>query len=738
MTTPWTSGYYLYKSKLITEALQNENLLAGFRHNDPLPSGYGYGVDERCIEYPWLIANLSCGPGLLLDAGSTLNHDFILDHPALQGKGIHILTLAPEANCFWQQGISYLFHDLRDIPIRDNYYDTIVCISTLEHIGCDNTFYTGTDSHRENKPEDFIRAMQELRRVLRPGGTLFLTVPFGVHRHFGTFQQFDRELLKRAANVFSTPTDKAIQTFYRYTPGGWNIASADDCADCEYVGWITQPRNQWPDPIPVERDLAAAARAVACVQMVKGQEGLISVSSLGLDQYLSTAARRLDPLQHQLLAVQQQCVAFAQENSRLSAKLAGSEQRRPINDGLVMNDRPPIRRAARPSTLSLCIVTKDSAGYIEKLLRAGRELADEIVIAVDSSSTDSTEEICRTYADKLFRVEPLGSGERAQAWLNEQCTGDWILRLDDDELPSAGLISAIPRLINDREMTHYWLPRRWVIGDDRARWIAQQPWWPDCQLRLFRNLPSIIRTPSRLHTSYIIQGGARFLTEGSIYHFDLVYHNELERRQKVERYERISPGNSLGHYYLPPDEAALTTLPIPADDAPWDAYSRVTARNVSLAELRQSSLQGYECSPELFKAKLECVDCPRVMRAGQPCMVSLDVRNEGAVAWSLPGLGAPEVRISYHWLRATGEMYDYEGNRTGLPHTLRPGGTTRLIAQVLPPGEPGCFILQWDMVIEDVSWFSTQGWQGPSLEVRVIDDGQADAESPSSANRSKV
>jgi len=33
--------------------------------------------------------------------------------------------------------------------------------------------------------------------VLKPGGSLFLTVPFGIYRHFGTFQQFDRKLLSR-------------------------------------------------------------------------------------------------------------------------------------------------------------------------------------------------------------------------------------------------------------------------------------------------------------------------------------------------------------------------------------------------------------------------------------------------------------------------------------------------------------------------------------------------------------
>ncbi|MGA2108609.1 MAG: glycosyltransferase, partial [Syntrophorhabdales bacterium] len=133
---------------------------------------------------------------------------------------------------------------------------------------------------------------------------------------------------------------------------------------------------------------------------------------------------------------------------------------------------------------------------------------DELVIGVDSSSTDSTERICRLYADKLFRLEPIGTSERALAWLNEQCTGDWIFRLDHDELPSTGLIKALPRLLADREYTHYWLPRRWIIGAEQVRWISQSPWWPDWQLRLFRNLPSLVSFPGHLHSDYVVQGAA--------------------------------------------------------------------------------------------------------------------------------------------------------------------------------------------------------------------------------------
>ena len=222
--------------------------------------------------------------------------------------------------------------------------------------------------------------------------------------------------------------------------------------------------------------------------------------------------------------------------------------------------------------LSLGILAHNSAQFIERLLQAGAEFADEIVVGVDGSSTDSTEDICAKYADKLFRLEPIGTSERALAWLNDQCSGDWILRLDDDELPSAGFVDALPRLMRDRNYTHYWLPRRWVIGDERSRWIAEHPWWPDWQLRFFRNIPSLVSFPGQLHTDYDVQGAGGYFSEGSLYHYALVERNEQERRQKVAQYKRISPGNSKPWYYFP-NESVVLTRPSPTDDPPWHGPS---------------------------------------------------------------------------------------------------------------------------------------------------------------------
>jgi SAM-dependent methyltransferase len=260
---PFSPGYGVYKVKEIQAILENPELIQKFQQLRDLPVRFGIGLDERCIEYPWLLSHLSEGPELLLDAGSVLNKTYVLRNPALQNKRIHILTLAPEEECYWESGISYIYEDLRNLPMKDDLYDTVVCISTLEHIGCDNTDYTKNQIHRENRPQDYVAVVKELRRVLKPGGSLFLTVPFGAYQHLGMLQQFDSKMLRITKETFGPALTE--ESFYKYGSDGWKLTSEQECSDCRYVEWNNSLRSK----DDAEKDLAVAARAVACLWFKK-------------------------------------------------------------------------------------------------------------------------------------------------------------------------------------------------------------------------------------------------------------------------------------------------------------------------------------------------------------------------------------------------------------------------------------------------------------------------------------
>lgn len=251
---PFTTGYGAYKEAQVRKALN-----PGEFHPDHLATGYGLDLDERIVEYPWLLTHLPAGPGVLLDAGSALNFRFLLSQPTLLGKTIYICTLAPERHSFWQLGISYTFQDLRRTCFRDEFFDYVVSLSTLEHIGLDNgRFYTG-QSRGKPDPESYVEAVREMARLLRPGGRLYLSVPYGRHINLGWLQVFDSSMVDRVLKAFAPSS--VLEQVFRYTPDGWRVSNRDAAADATYVDLHTG-RN-W------QRGLPVAAESVACLVLMK-------------------------------------------------------------------------------------------------------------------------------------------------------------------------------------------------------------------------------------------------------------------------------------------------------------------------------------------------------------------------------------------------------------------------------------------------------------------------------------
>ncbi len=265
---PWSKGYFDFKWQSIKNGIGDDELLEKFKNNSKLPKSYGKNMDERIIEYPWFISKLSDESKLLLDAGSSLNFEEILDHKNLSNKKITIVTLNSESSCFWQKDVSYLFTDLRKLPFLDNYFDIITCISTLEHIGMDNTMiYTKDNKYQEDRKDDYLKTILELKRVLKPSGILFITVPFGKYQNLRFFQQFNQDMINQIIRIFNGQGSSI--NYYKYSNNGWDISNAEECKDAEYFNiHQTKYRNKNSNK-DYDSDLAAAARAVACLKLLK-------------------------------------------------------------------------------------------------------------------------------------------------------------------------------------------------------------------------------------------------------------------------------------------------------------------------------------------------------------------------------------------------------------------------------------------------------------------------------------
>jgi SAM-dependent methyltransferase len=247
---PWTAEYAAMHRRFVSDVLDDPQLIAPFKDNGDLPLGYGLGLDERVVEIPWLLTR-ELG-GRVLDAGSSLNHDHVLDRVLSLASDLHVVTLAPEAQAFTERKISYVYADLRDLPYRDGFFDVAVSISTLEHVGMDNAFY-GVDAPRAADPTAETRAaVAELCRVA--SRCVLITVPYGRREDHGWLRQFDRDGVEELCSILP---GRPTVTVFRYTETGWRRSDFNEASEMRY-------RDFRADPSPV-KDLAAAARAVACI-----------------------------------------------------------------------------------------------------------------------------------------------------------------------------------------------------------------------------------------------------------------------------------------------------------------------------------------------------------------------------------------------------------------------------------------------------------------------------------------
>jgi SAM-dependent methyltransferase len=250
---PWSEAYNAAHAAFVGHALDDAALIDAVRDGGALPDGYGRGFDERVVEFPWLAGRRLSGT--VLDAGSTLNHLHVLRRLRPRMEELHIVTLAPEDRAFPALKVSYLFADLRRLPMGDGVYDRVLSLSTLEHVGLDLEHFGANGGQAEDPQEASLAAAAELRRVARAGGEVLITVPIGVPERFGWVRTFSSEELDALIARFD-PVEVDI-AYFRHD-GGWQRADRASVADARYRDHLggEAPRNG-----------IVAAEAVACIAL---------------------------------------------------------------------------------------------------------------------------------------------------------------------------------------------------------------------------------------------------------------------------------------------------------------------------------------------------------------------------------------------------------------------------------------------------------------------------------------
>jgi hypothetical protein len=125
-------------------------------------------------------------------------------------------------------------------------------------------------------------------------------------------------------------------------------------------------------------------------------------------------------------------------------------------------------------------------------------------------------------------------------------------------------------------------------------------------------------------------------------------------------------------------------------------------------------------SPPLreFSARIRQLEMFSTVSTSDGLLVPMEITNTSSSSW--PTSGKRPVQLSYRWYSEHGDLVVADGLRTRLGGDVHPGTTVFVRGLLRAPDDPGEFRLVWDMVQENVRWFSdSDPTCGLSSSIRV-------------------
>ena len=220
-------------------------------------------TDERLVEVPWVLSRLRSGR--VLEIGYAFAEPAYV--AALVDADVGELVGADLAAAD-VPGMDTVVADARALPFPDGSFDQVLLVSTLEHIGADNTVYGG-DGNVDASGR--VAALGEVRRVLKASGSLLVTVPLGEPHDYGWFRQED------------------IRGWTKLFTGAGFFVEEQEAYELLDDGWRSAPTFAASGVVYGER--GPAASAVLCVELSPHRLRRLATP----DGVRRTAKRRLGP-----------------------------------------------------------------------------------------------------------------------------------------------------------------------------------------------------------------------------------------------------------------------------------------------------------------------------------------------------------------------------------------------------------------------------------------------------------
>lgn len=141
-------------------------------------------INERIVEIPWVHSQIKIERGKILDVGCYSSKLPI----ELASLGHEVWGIDVRNYPLKHPNFTFVQGDICKTSFPSDFFDIITAVSTIEHIGM--AVYNDP-----KYPDGDKKAIKEMRRILKPGGVIIMTIPFG-KRAITWYRTYDLPTLK--------------------------------------------------------------------------------------------------------------------------------------------------------------------------------------------------------------------------------------------------------------------------------------------------------------------------------------------------------------------------------------------------------------------------------------------------------------------------------------------------------------------------------------------------------------
>ena len=196
--------------------------------------------------------------------------------------------------------------------------------------------------------------------------------------------------------------------------------------------------------------------------------------------------------------------------------------------------------------ISAIIIAFNESRHIGDCIVSAQQVCDEVIVVVDSKTSDDTAAIAEQCGARIVHQEYLGDGPQ-KAVAVPQASNEWILALDADERLEDDAVEVIKALDLSRdEVDGYAFRRRNFVGD---HWIKAAGFYPDVVTRLYHRqragyLPKKAHSSVKAERVVTLKAHLRHFTYHDYAHWmDRI--NKLSSRDAWAMYERGKPASTV-------------------------------------------------------------------------------------------------------------------------------------------------------------------------------------------------